>query len=248
MLTENKFSKYLLYAVGEIILVVIGILIALQINDWNGAKKLEQTNLLLMEKMQGELQINMDRLHYLDTGYYHLGDPHGYTPVLAVIDTALSYVNDGLNEKKMLWILERPTLFAGGLYNLSNAVYREMLSSGRFNTLGSDSLIKRVQLYYQLVEREAVYVASYNAIAYDMWRECKYGYENLKADFDYKGAIALEDHPWYLDRKSAKYIDLKTAIRESRVSTERNRRHAITMLHDSEALIEALQREIDSLK
>ena len=39
MLTENKFSKYLLYAIGEIILVVIGILIALQINNWNERKK-----------------------------------------------------------------------------------------------------------------------------------------------------------------------------------------------------------------
>jgi len=34
-LTENRFSKYVLYAVGEILLVVIGILIALQINAWN---------------------------------------------------------------------------------------------------------------------------------------------------------------------------------------------------------------------
>jgi hypothetical protein len=32
---EHKFSKYLLYAIGEILLVVIGILIALQINNWN---------------------------------------------------------------------------------------------------------------------------------------------------------------------------------------------------------------------
>lgn len=35
LLTENKFSKYLLYAIGEIILVVIGILIALAVNNWN---------------------------------------------------------------------------------------------------------------------------------------------------------------------------------------------------------------------
>ncbi|MFC2148575.1 hypothetical protein ACFLR9_08420 [Bacteroidota bacterium] len=35
LLTDNKFSKYLLYAVGEILLVVIGILIALQVNNWN---------------------------------------------------------------------------------------------------------------------------------------------------------------------------------------------------------------------
>jgi hypothetical protein len=42
LLVENRFNKpaspagrYLLYAIGEIILVVIGILIALQINNWN---------------------------------------------------------------------------------------------------------------------------------------------------------------------------------------------------------------------
>jgi len=39
MLTENKFSKYLIYAIGEVILVVIGILIALQINNWNETNK-----------------------------------------------------------------------------------------------------------------------------------------------------------------------------------------------------------------
>ena len=32
---ENKTDKYLKYALGEIVLVVIGILIALQINNWN---------------------------------------------------------------------------------------------------------------------------------------------------------------------------------------------------------------------
>jgi len=39
LLTENKFSKYLIYAIGEIVLVVIGILIALQINNWNEERK-----------------------------------------------------------------------------------------------------------------------------------------------------------------------------------------------------------------
>ena len=39
LLTENKFRKYLLYAIGEIVLVVIGILIALQINNWNEDRK-----------------------------------------------------------------------------------------------------------------------------------------------------------------------------------------------------------------
>ncbi|MEH1008893.1 hypothetical protein VDP25_14200 [Winogradskyella sp. ECml5-4] len=37
LLSENKFRKYLIYAIGEIILVVIGILIALQLNNYNDA-------------------------------------------------------------------------------------------------------------------------------------------------------------------------------------------------------------------
>jgi len=39
MLTENKFSKYFLYAIGEIVLVMIGILLALQVNNWNEDRK-----------------------------------------------------------------------------------------------------------------------------------------------------------------------------------------------------------------
>ncbi len=44
LLTDNKFSKYLLYAVGEILLVVIGILIALQVDNWN-TEKMERRDL-----------------------------------------------------------------------------------------------------------------------------------------------------------------------------------------------------------
>jgi len=39
LVMENKTSKYLKYAIGEIVLVVIGILIALQINNWNEIRK-----------------------------------------------------------------------------------------------------------------------------------------------------------------------------------------------------------------
>ena len=42
LLSQNKISKYLLYAIGEIVLVVIGILIALSINNWNEDRKLKQ--------------------------------------------------------------------------------------------------------------------------------------------------------------------------------------------------------------
>jgi hypothetical protein len=48
LLTENKFGKYLTYAIGEIVLVVIGILIALSINNWNQERiqKLEEQSIV----------------------------------------------------------------------------------------------------------------------------------------------------------------------------------------------------------
>ena len=39
LLNENRFSKYLVYAIGEIVLVMIGILLALQVNNWNELRK-----------------------------------------------------------------------------------------------------------------------------------------------------------------------------------------------------------------
>jgi hypothetical protein len=48
LLSENKFTKYLIYAIGEIILVVIGILIALQINNWNEQRKEQKTQISLL--------------------------------------------------------------------------------------------------------------------------------------------------------------------------------------------------------
>ncbi|WP_340155915.1 DUF6090 family protein [uncultured Winogradskyella sp.] len=50
-LIENKFSKYLLYAIGEIILVVIGILIALSINNRNENRKLKEKRVIYYQQL-----------------------------------------------------------------------------------------------------------------------------------------------------------------------------------------------------
>lgn len=54
MLNDNKFRKYLIYAIGEIILVVIGILIALQINNANENRKSSNQENLYLERLLSE--------------------------------------------------------------------------------------------------------------------------------------------------------------------------------------------------
>ena len=53
---QNRFTQYTLYALGEIILVVIGILLALQINNWNENKKLQRLEVTYYENLLRDLQ------------------------------------------------------------------------------------------------------------------------------------------------------------------------------------------------
>lgn len=59
-LSENKVSKYLLYAIGEITLVVIGILIALSINNWNDNLKERQIEQRLLRSLKKEISSNIE--------------------------------------------------------------------------------------------------------------------------------------------------------------------------------------------
>jgi hypothetical protein len=63
LLNQNQLTRYLVYAFGEILLVVIGILIALQVNNWNeGKKTLEQERWILIA-LHNEFDENLKELN-----------------------------------------------------------------------------------------------------------------------------------------------------------------------------------------
>ena len=76
LLSENKFSKYLIYAIGEIILVVIGILIALSINTWNENKKNKIKEIKSLTELRKDLVQNLNDIN---------GNISNSSPAFAVI-------------------------------------------------------------------------------------------------------------------------------------------------------------------
>lgn len=62
LLHQHRIMQYLAYALGEIFLVVIGILIALQINTWNETRKTRQYELKMLKELKSTLQ--MDRAFF----------------------------------------------------------------------------------------------------------------------------------------------------------------------------------------
>ncbi len=56
LLSENKFTKYLFYALGEIALVMIGILLALQVNNWNEMRKSSRELQAILQDVSNDLK------------------------------------------------------------------------------------------------------------------------------------------------------------------------------------------------
>ncbi|RIA09060.1 hypothetical protein OE09_0888 [Flavobacteriaceae bacterium MAR_2010_72] len=62
LLSENKFRKYLLYALGEIILVMIGILLAFQVSSWKEQRDNKKLELQMMADLNSEFRNNLTKI------------------------------------------------------------------------------------------------------------------------------------------------------------------------------------------
>ena len=134
MLTENKFSKYLIYAIGEIFLVVIGILIALQFNNnnnYNEQRTLEQEYLLSLQaefktnlnKINASIQENEERIQALDY-------------LLTLFDRN---VLDTVSNQRISQMF-KPIFSSSLSYLPSTGVLTDIISSGKLNIILNKSL------------------------------------------------------------------------------------------------------------
>lgn len=103
LLEQSKTGKYLKYAIGEIVLVVIGILIALQINNWNEERKYRLLESKILKDLQSDLTHNIDNLEEgirrLKTGHEdNLRVLELYRQKTPYNDSLLPFFSDFLNQ------------------------------------------------------------------------------------------------------------------------------------------------------
>jgi len=111
LIMENKTSKYLKYAIGEIVLVVIGILIALQINNWNETRKARVREVEILKDFQKGLEFDILQIDSIFMQYnrakiainkvlHHLDEDLPYSDSLDYyfFDTTLVYDAGGLTD------------------------------------------------------------------------------------------------------------------------------------------------------
>jgi hypothetical protein len=162
MLTENKFSKYLIYAIGEIILVVIGILIALQVNNWNEGKKIEQEQLLFLNTLKKDLNNDLEQLDQILAFQQEKLDT-----INALKDEMLSTNN--FNEIERLFAKNQTT--SNSTYFPNTGSYTTAVSSGKIANLNPSDLKVAItnlyeRYYYRLIYNGEVYDKRNDEVAF----------------------------------------------------------------------------------
>ena len=142
LLTENKFSKYLLYAIGEIILVVIGILIALSINNWNEERKESLIEKNYLRRLLVDLENDYKTLSFSKD---LSRDRINQVNILSNVIENQSQSNE--NSTLIIESIEKVTWRS--YLPLSKIVYNELLNSGNMSLIQSEYLRNLLSNYYE---------------------------------------------------------------------------------------------------
>ncbi|MEC7771799.1 MAG: DUF6090 family protein [Bacteroidota bacterium] len=142
LLSENKFSKYLIYAIGEIILVVIGILIAIQLNDFNGDRKEREKELSFLQKLKDDIHLDIQDLTLRDSilAVYQSNQEKGWKLFL-----------EAESVKDML-TLDSLIQFRWQSFAVNRKTYDEMINTSGIYIITNRDLLNDLSDHYALIE------------------------------------------------------------------------------------------------
>jgi hypothetical protein len=145
LFSENKFGKYLIYAIGEIILVVIGILIALSINTWNQNRLNSNKEYYYLSQLKVELKNQNQEINKR---------LERVSSVMNIIDTLWSDLNKkGRFNPSAELNSNLIRLLSGTNLELYTTTFDELISTGQLTLISSDSLRTKVLLCYQEIKK-----------------------------------------------------------------------------------------------
>ena len=142
---ENKVSAYLRYAVGEIVLVVIGILIALQINNWNSNRIKKNKELVYLINIKRDLAEQIGSIN--DQMNIELNISETAKPLLEYYKKHHQFQVDSSFTSAIGSLTSRRTFVK------INPTYTELISSGNVDIISDTKFKGDLIEYYQELER-----------------------------------------------------------------------------------------------
>lgn len=134
LMEQNKTGKYLKYAIGEILLVVIGILIALQINNWNEERKNRNREQSILKNLQTDFIANINNVDKTYNSFLEAYDASAN--LLEIISS-----NDAINSSQIEHLLDEIINKTMSL-DMNTGSINEMLNTGSINLI-RDNILKK---------------------------------------------------------------------------------------------------------
>jgi hypothetical protein len=187
LLSKGKTGKYLKYAIGEIILVVIGILLALQINTWNENRIDSKRLNLYTQSLLNDLELDKKRL--IECMVFD-------STKVSIIDRLSDPVQDFIEDLSDRGILTIKSI------KVNNATFKTMSSNNDLELYQNIDLQNSISKYYADVEYvirfENVYINnSYSNFVEFVTRNRGYTLEGLKGYLSFMKSASENESDWY---------------------------------------------------
>ena len=140
MLDQNKTGRYLKYAIGEIALVMIGILLALQVNTWNNNRELKKEEQKIIKSLLGEFKENLEKF---DLAYkFHENRKKG------IANSMLADLKH-LSADSLIALLQK----VNGNYTFDpfQGIYNSVINSGKIELISNDTLKSKIARLQDLI-------------------------------------------------------------------------------------------------
>jgi hypothetical protein len=156
LMEQNKTGKYIKYAIGEIILVVIGILIALSINNWNESKKQEQRAIIYANKIINDIETDIKNIDSLVSvgqrnvkeieNYFNYFENQDPVDINTLIDSCSHVIEDAMLKYR---------------YTPNNHTFKDMQASGNSTLLSDEQketlvILSNTQDYFLIVFEKTI--------------------------------------------------------------------------------------------
>lgn len=149
LLAESRLTHYLAYAAGEIVLVVVGILIALQINNWNDARRDRAREIVYLRNLREDVTTNIRELD----GYLATRDTG-----IATSQRILAHFDGQPIEDASAFAADAISIYNWKRFYLGDNTYQDLVGSGNLATLSNpkvkDGLLDIEAMYRKLKGEE----------------------------------------------------------------------------------------------
>ncbi|MBO6792372.1 MAG: hypothetical protein JJ895_00585 [Balneolaceae bacterium] len=210
LLSDNKITKYLIYSIGEIVLVVIGILIALQVNNWNEDRKELVIEQQILKQLKVEYQNNLDQLNE---------KIQMRNEALEASNILLSYIDDPET-------LDEPTFYYSLVMIIRDPTFdpikNDIIGTEKLRNIRNDTLVQYLSNWssevFQVQELELVYSKYRTEIIYPKYNQLgitRNMFHSLWKDgFSPTEALDKETKTVYSIKSSKKELSFDTILKD----------------------------------